>query len=156
MGKSSLNYTQGNGNFFPLGPCGNVDSVCRKCPPELPVLHVYCLKTPPLQRLLLSRLAKPASLFRCMQQPCVLVQQGIIKMLNFLDAEASPLDSSVHPIPAFLLVSLSFLYSLTAPVMWKPVSHARTWQEWGTKAISISTEVTRLLQQGLDRLGVSL
>lgn len=77
-------------------------------------------------------------------------------MLNFLDAEAPPLDSSVHPIQAFLLVSLSFLYSLAAPVMWKPVSHARTWQGWETKAISISTEVTRFLQQGLDHLGVSL
>lgn len=77
-------------------------------------------------------------------------------MLNFLDAEASPLDSSVHPIQAFLLVSLSFPYSLAVPVMWKPVRHARTWQRWGAKAISISTEVTRFFQQGLDRLGVPL
>lgn len=44
----------------------NIDNVDRKCPTQpslLPASHVYGLKTAPLQRPHLPRLAKPASLF---------------------------------------------------------------------------------------------
>lgn len=48
-----------------LGPSANVDNLPRIYPPQLSPQDVYILKLAPLQRWLLLRLAKPASLFDC-------------------------------------------------------------------------------------------
>jgi|UPI0000F4C5B5 hypothetical protein len=46
---------------FLRGLSVNVGSVCRQCPSQLSLLDIYDLKTAPLQRLLLTRLAKATS-----------------------------------------------------------------------------------------------
>lgn len=103
----------------------------------LPALcpDVDILKTPLRQRYLLPRLAKSAFLFSCIYQPCCLVylyaiypppcSLNKINALSFPGAAASPSESTVHLITAFLCFRV---YTPFPQDLNLGCKHARTWQ----------------------------
>ena len=134
------------------GPNVVVDSVYKKCLPELSTHGHLCTEDCSLQRLFLQRLAKPASWFSQTPQalsPCLLfaVTPPLYSSLYHEHAEipgcCSFLDKEPkHPIPAFCLCVCLFLHTFGVLVRSIPGSCAGHGRSLRIRNLNMNTNLS--------------